>query len=354
MSEQWKDYERASYTPEGQRVVMSGGGSSATEVKQTDGTNIVNVLKSDGTAAGQNAELVAGTYLSVPFSTTIVEALATTDVGNYSHVSVQVTSHGTSSTVTFQCSDDGTNWFQNILENTTPLIAASSTVTGIYSGSLRGRYFRLNVTGISAGTTAGRVVFSSSPKPLTSMSAVQQGTWAVGSSSATGSAVPANAFYMAGISTATGNLTGLQTLENGANKLGTTVLATGLLAQVDDTSPVAITENQFGNVRMTADHSLLIAERSTTPTVTSVASSASSVSLLAANNARKGAVITNDSSVVLYIKLGTTASTSSYTVTLAGAASAPFSSYEVPFGYVGAIDGIWASATGNARITEIV
>jgi hypothetical protein len=27
--------------------------------------------------------------------------------------------------------------------------------------------------------------------------------------------------------------------------------------------------------------------------------------------------------------------------------------YEVPFGYVGAIDGIWASANGNARITEI-
>jgi hypothetical protein len=27
--------------------------------------------------------------------------------------------------------------------------------------------------------------------------------------------------------------------------------------------------------------------------------------------------------------------------------------YEVPFGYPGAIDGIWASANGNARITEL-
>jgi hypothetical protein len=27
--------------------------------------------------------------------------------------------------------------------------------------------------------------------------------------------------------------------------------------------------------------------------------------------------------------------------------------YEVPFGYTGRIDGIWASANGNARVTEM-
>jgi len=27
--------------------------------------------------------------------------------------------------------------------------------------------------------------------------------------------------------------------------------------------------------------------------------------------------------------------------------------YEVPFGYTGALKGIWASATGAARITEL-
>lgn len=140
---------------------------------------------------------------------------------------------------------------------------------------------------------------------------------------------------------------------NATDSTGIGIAATGILAQLDDTSPTSITENQFGNVRMAADRSLLTATRATTPSQSSVASSASNVTLLAASNSRKGATITNDSSAVLYIKLGATASTTSYTVTLAGSASAPFAYYEVPFGYVGIIDGIWASATGNARITEL-
>lgn len=85
-----------------------------------------------------------------------------------------------------------------------------------------------------------------------------------------------------------------------------------------------------------------------TAAVTSVAGSASSVSLLASNNARVGATIFNDSTALLYIKLGATASTSSFTVKLQ-----QDEYYEVPYGYTAAIDGIWASATGNARITEL-
>lgn len=81
---------------------------------------------------------------------------------------------------------------------------------------------------------------------------------------------------------------------------------------------------------------------------TSVASSASNVTLLASNANRKGATIFNDSTQILYVKLGATASTSSYTVEVQSDGY-----YEVPFNYTGIIDGIWASANGNARITEI-
>ena len=88
--------------------------------------------------------------------------------------------------------------------------------------------------------------------------------------------------------------------------------------------------------------------RSTTPSQSSVAGSASSVSLLASNSNRLGATIFNDSTAALYIKLGATASTTSFTIKLS-----QDDYYEVPFGYTGAIDGIWASATGNARITEL-
>lgn len=88
--------------------------------------------------------------------------------------------------------------------------------------------------------------------------------------------------------------------------------------------------------------------RAATPSQSSVAGSASSVTLLAANSDRLGATIYNDSTAALYVKLGATASTSSFTVKMASDGY-----FEVPYGYTGVIDGIWASATGNARITEV-
>lgn len=92
------------------------------------------------------------------------------------------------------------------------------------------------------------------------------------------------------------------------------------------------------------------APASATATLTNVAASASSVSLLALNTARKQAAVYNDSTAILYLKLGTTASVTSYTVQLPANGY-----YELPgiSVYTGAIQGIWASATGNARITEL-
>jgi len=85
-----------------------------------------------------------------------------------------------------------------------------------------------------------------------------------------------------------------------------------------------------------------------TGTQTSVAASASDVTILAANENRKGAAIYNDSSAVLYLLLASgTSSTTNHTVQVAGGWL-----YEVPFGYTGVIKGIWASATGSARVTE--
>ncbi len=92
----------------------------------------------------------------------------------------------------------------------------------------------------------------------------------------------------------------------------------------------------------------IVASKSATGTQTTVASSATNVTLLAANTARLGATIYNDSTAILYLRLQATATTSNFTTKL-------FADdyYEVPAGYAGIIDGIWASATGNARITEL-
>lgn len=128
-------------------------------------------------------------------------------------------------------------------------------------------------------------------------------------------------------------------------------------ALIDETSTDSGDEGDAVAVRATADRILRVVsqQRSSTATKASVAGSASSVTILAANTARRGATITNDSTAILYLDLtGGTASTTSYTVQLAGSTTSGVSYFEVPFGYTGLITGIWASATGNARVTEFV
>lgn len=83
-------------------------------------------------------------------------------------------------------------------------------------------------------------------------------------------------------------------------------------------------------------------------TLANVSSSASSTSLFAANGAAKGRSVTNDSTAVLYLKYGTTASTTSYTVQIPAGG---YFEFPPPF-YGGAVDGIWATATGSARTSE--
>lgn len=90
-------------------------------------------------------------------------------------------------------------------------------------------------------------------------------------------------------------------------------------------------------------------QRAATATLANVAGSATNVTLLASNASRLGAYVFNDSSAALYVKLGATASTSSFTVKVAAGGY-----LELPHPcYTGILDGIWDSSTGNARITEV-
>lgn len=89
--------------------------------------------------------------------------------------------------------------------------------------------------------------------------------------------------------------------------------------------------------------------RSGTATTSVVADNAASVTLLALNSARLGCTVRNDSTADLYLKCGTTASLTDYTVVIP-----PGGYWEAPYSYTGRIDGIWATDpnTGAARITE--
>lgn len=85
-------------------------------------------------------------------------------------------------------------------------------------------------------------------------------------------------------------------------------------------------------------------------TVTSVPSSAASVMLVDAEGSREGLLIFNDSTQILYVKLGTTASLADYSFQIAPKGYWEADQEAV---YAGRIDGIWAAANGAAKITSI-
>ena len=100
------------------------------------------------------------------------------------------------------------------------------------------------------------------------------------------------------------------------------------------------------------DAELPTIQQADTSTVTSVANSTTNVTLLNSNSQRKMALITNDGTgkAILYIKLGATASLTSFTIQVPA-----LSIFELPLPcYTGQIDGIWdISASNTARITEL-
>ncbi len=93
-----------------------------------------------------------------------------------------------------------------------------------------------------------------------------------------------------------------------------------------------------------------ISSRPSSSSITSVSNAMSSTQLLASNANRIGASIFNDDTAAsLYIKMGTAASTTSFTVKVG-----PGGFYELPQPcYTGAIYAIASAATGSARITEL-
>jgi hypothetical protein len=104
-------------------------------------------------------------------------------------------------------------------------------------------------------------------------------------------------------------------------------------------------------VRVDTDGSLQVETNpATTATKTNVTSTTSSVTILAANANRRGAIVFNDSTSVLYISYGTsTTSTTSFSVKVAAGAVYLL---DVPL-WNGAMTGIWSAAQGAARVTDI-
>jgi nitrous oxidase accessory protein NosD len=89
-------------------------------------------------------------------------------------------------------------------------------------------------------------------------------------------------------------------------------------------------------------------------TVTSVASSASSVTLFNGNADRSGIIISNPSTAILYVRLQSSATSLTAATATTGHSFQMASLATVDLGaFRGAATGIWASANGSAQITEL-
>lgn len=90
---------------------------------------------------------------------------------------------------------------------------------------------------------------------------------------------------------------------------------------------------------------------SNTSAITYPALTGANQTLLAANASRKAAVITNDSGNTLYVKLGATASATSYSFKLIAGDILELG----PTGLIwqGIIDAFSSAASGNAAVTEL-
>lgn len=85
-------------------------------------------------------------------------------------------------------------------------------------------------------------------------------------------------------------------------------------------------------------------------TLANVSSSATTVQLFAQNLRAESRTVTNESNAILYLKFGTTASVTSYTVAIPAGGYYEFPTPEL---YTGIVHGIWSSANGSARCTEV-
>ena len=114
---------------------------------------------------------------------------------------------------------------------------------------------------------------------------------------------------------------------------------------VDATNPLPVAPTN------TPATPLSITVPTTTATLSSVASAVATTVLLAASASRRGFIIFNESTAVLYVALASTATTAAYTDQVP--AGGKFIMPTWPSRYTGDVSGIWAAANGFARVTSV-
>lgn len=113
--------------------------------------------------------------LAVSGTATSAAVLFTTSMLDYESITVQVTSAGSSCTITYETSDDGvSNWVSTsglvAGNNGQNLLSITSTATGMFQFARKGLYFRARVSTYGSGTVT--VIGTLSKVPVTQFSGI--------------------------------------------------------------------------------------------------------------------------------------------------------------------------------------
>ena len=140
----------------------------------------VNIFNGGTAVSSSNPLPVAQTDgLTVSGTVTSAAVLFTTSMLNYESITVQVTSAGTSCTITYETSDDNSTWistsglsFTNV--GNSPLATTSSAVGGIQF-TRKGLYFRARVSAYGSGTVTAIGTLSKAPAVQQSLFTISGG-----------------------------------------------------------------------------------------------------------------------------------------------------------------------------------
>lgn len=274
----------------------------------------------------------------------------------------------------------GTNVIGHVIVDSSGLPTGAATASNQTSGSQKTQVVNSIGTSVDAkllsvqvaGTDVG-LITNSVIRGLTTagggtyvdVKVNPSGALSVDASGSTGLVLAAGTAIIGKVSidqTTPGTTNGVQVnaaLPAGANVIGkvsidqTTPGTTNLVAlaanQSVNTAQIAGTATSVGAGPSGNGVQRVVQANASSATTANVSASAISVTLLASSSTRAGATFYNDTSAILYLKFGATASSTSFTVEIAGNGY-----YELPGPniYSGVIDGIWSSAVGSCRVTS--
>jgi len=128
----------------------------------------VNIFNGGSAVSSSNPLPVAQTDgLTVSGTATSAAVLFTTSMLNYESITVQVTSAGTSCVVTYETSDDNTNWILigglSFTNTGSSALATTSTAVGGIQFTRKGLYFRARVSTYGSGTVTAIGTLSKVP-----------------------------------------------------------------------------------------------------------------------------------------------------------------------------------------------